>query len=179
MQNFPAPDLSLQLGMLHEMAREKEKAAQFYNHTLSGGYYPEALMALARLAAQARNNPLARQHLESALNIDRPLGDKAVGPLPLFNQILGQLLELEEPVPNCRAWRAHLLGLRAPHAFAAKSALVYAPTSQAAEAMLQMLFAKMQPGVPPIVGQATVWREAEKEYQPDGPVRAGVQAILN
>ena len=47
-----------------------------------------------------------------------------------------------------------------------------------AQGMLQALFARMQPGVPPIPTSSIGWTEAIKENQPDGPVRAGIQGIL-
>jgi Zn-dependent protease with chaperone function len=178
-QKHPGPHLSLRLGFLHEVARQREKASRFYNDSLAGGFYPEALLGLARLEALAQNKALARQHLAAALNVDRALGEKAVGPLPLLHQILGLLLSLDEPVIDCRAWIAHLNGGKSPPGLANKLLLIYARSSQEAEVMLQSLFAKMQPGVPPIPNANIGWEPAGKEKQPDGPVRAGVQCILD
>lgn len=152
-QLHPGPHLILRLGFLHEAARQRDKASRFYNESLAGGYYPEALLGLARLEAQARNKDLARQHLAAALNIERPLGEKAVGSLPLLHQILGLSLSLDEPVLDCRAWTARLNGGKSPPGLENKSLLIYARSSQDAEAMLQSLFAKMQPGNLPFPGQ--------------------------
>ena len=136
-------------------------------------------MGLARLEAQAQNKEHARQHLAAALNVGQPLGEKAVGPLPLLHEILDLSLALDEPVTDCRAWTAHLNGGKSPPGLENKSILIYARSSQEAEEMLQTLFAKMQPGVPPIPNSNIGWAQASKEKQPDGPVRAGIQAILN
>jgi len=167
------------LGRHHEIARQNQKAADFYNEALAAGFYPESLLGLARLEALQRNKEQARKHLIAALNTDRELGEKAVGPLPLFHQITGQMLSLEEPVPNCRAWVASLNGGKSPPGLANKSVLIYASGRPQAEQFLNELISAMQPGTPPVVTSNLGWREAEKEKQPDGPVRAGIQCVLN
>ena len=178
-QKQPGAHLSVRLGSLYEMARLKEKASGFYSEALTIGFFPEALIGLARLEAQAQNAAQARKHLVEALNLQRPLGDKAVGPLPLFNQILGQLLALEDPARDCRAWIAHLNGGKSPPGLENKSLLVYATSSQQAEDTLFNLFATMQPSAPPFPRSCIGWTQAGQEQQPDGPVRPGVQGILN
>ena len=175
----PGPHLFVRLGQFHEIARQNQKAANFYNEALAVGFYPESLLGLARLEAHAKNKEQAKRHLMAALDTVRPLGQKAVGPLPLFHRITGQLLSLEDPVPNCRAWVASTDGgKKTPPGLVNKSILVYAPGRLQAEQFLYEIFGAMQPGTSPV--PSTVgWREAEKERQPDGPVRPGVQGVLN
>lgn len=173
------PHYFVWLGRFHEAARQNQKAASFYNEALAAGFYPESLLGLARLEAQERNKEQAKKYLIEALNTGRALGEKAVGPLPLFNRITSQLLSLEEPMQNCRAWIASLNGGKSPPGLANKSLLIYAPGRRQAEEFLNELVCAMQPGTPPLIPSSIGWREAEKEKQPDGPVRAGIQCVLN
>jgi tetratricopeptide (TPR) repeat protein len=175
----PAPHLTLRLAYLYEVARQREKAAAYYQEALTNGFYPEGLIGLARLETQTQNKEQARLHLLSALNTERTLGEKAIGPLPLFHQILGQLAALEAPVPECRAWVATLNGGKSPPGLEKKSLLIYAVTRQQAEASLNKLFAAMQPTTPPPPPTAIGWTDARKELQPDGPVFPGVQGVMN
>lgn len=169
----------VRLGQFHEVARQNERAASLYHEALTAGFYPESLLGLARLETHAKNKEQARKHLLAALDTERPLGEKAVGPLPLFHRITGQLVSLEEPLPNCRAWIASMNGGKSPPGLANKSLLIYAAERQQAERFLNDLFQAMQPGTPPIPISQIGWKEAEKEKQPDGPVRPGIQGVLN
>lgn len=175
----PGADWFIRLGQFHEAARENAKASGLYNEALTKGFYPEGLLGLARIEAQTQNRGPAREHLIAALNTQRELGKKGVGPLPLFNQILSQLLALQEPVPSCRAWTATLNGGHSPPGLANKQLLIYASTREQADQSLQIVLQAMQPGVPPIPVSSIGWTAVRKERQPDGPVLAGVQGILN
>jgi tetratricopeptide (TPR) repeat protein len=175
----PSAHLFVRLGQFYEVARQHQKAANFYNEALTAGFYPESLLGLARIEAHAKNKEQAKKHLIAALDTARPLGQKAVGPLPLFHRIAGQLLALEDPVANCRAWVASLNGGKSPPGLANKSLLIYAPGRVQAEQFLNEIVGAMQPGIPPIAPANIGWKELEKEKQPDGPVRPGIQAVLN
>jgi Zn-dependent protease with chaperone function/tetratricopeptide (TPR) repeat protein len=165
------------LGRCYEAARQDLKAAAFYDEALAMGFYPEALMGLARLEARHQKKEEARNYLVSALNTERELGERALGPLPLLRQILAQLVSLEEPVAGCRAWIATLKDGRSPAGLANKSLLIYAPSHQYARDSLHRLLSAMQPAVPPIMSDIS-WAEAPKEQQPDQPVRAGIQGVM-
>jgi hypothetical protein len=169
----------VKLGRHFEIARQDQKAAAFYRQSLTDGFYPESLLGLARLQAKEQKREEARQLLVAALNTERVLGERALGPLPLFHEITGQLLSLEDPVAGCRAWIASLNGGGSPKALANKSILIYAPARQSAEHYLSNLLAAMEPSLPPVSASEMGWREARQEQQPDGPVRAGIQCVLN
>ena len=110
--------------------------------------------------------------------MERELGERALGPLPLFRQILAQLASLEEPVAGCRAWIATLKGGRLPAGLANKSLLIYAPSQQYAKDSLHRLLSAMQPAAPPIPMSNISWAEVRKEQQPDQPVPAGIQGVI-
>jgi hypothetical protein len=167
------------LGEVHEVARQYEKAISFYREALAAAHYPEALLGLGRLEVERRNRVQARCHVLAALDITRPLGKKGVGTLPLFGRILGQLVSIEDPVPNCRAWIAKLNGNASPAALANTSFVIYSPGRQEAEQSLRTILDAMQPGLPPVLPTTICWREAPKEQQPDRPVRPGVQGVLS
>jgi len=167
------------LGEIHEVARQQEKAVALYSEALASAHYLEALLGLGRLDAEHRNRVQAKRHVLATLDITRPLGKKGVGTLPLFGRILGQLLSLEDPVPNCRAWIAKLNGNTSPAVLANTSFMIYSPGRQEAEQSLRTLLDAMQPGLPPVLPTTISWREAPKEQQPDSPVRPGVQAVLS
>jgi tetratricopeptide (TPR) repeat protein len=169
----------VRLGEIHEVARLHDKAVAFYGEALAAAYYPEALLGLGRLDAERRNWEQAKRHVLAALDITRPLGRNGVGALPLFGRILGQLVSLEGPVPNCRAWIARLNGNTSPAALANTSFMIYSPSRQEAERSLRTVLDAMQPGLPPVLPTTIHWREAPKEQQPDGPVRPGVQGFLS
>jgi hypothetical protein len=167
------------LGHANELARQDVKAVAYYDQALSRGFYPEALMGLARVEARARNKDKARAHLMSALNTERTLGEKAAGPLPLFHHILSQMLSLEDPVPACRAWVASLNGSKSPPGLLNRALMVHAQSRQEAEGALGRLFSAMQPSIPPLATSSIGWAEAPAEEQPDGPVRPGVQGVVS
>jgi Zn-dependent protease with chaperone function len=178
-QKKPGAHYFVRLGQVYEVAREHTTAAEFYREALGNGFYPEALVGLGRLEALAQNKALARKHLLEALAVDRPLADKAVAPLPLLHAILSQLLALQQPTPNCRAWVATLNGGTAPRGLEHKSLLIYARDRVQAEQSLYTIFRAMQPKAPPPVPGSVGWMEGGPEQQPDGPVLAGVQGVLN
>jgi len=169
----------VRLGQIHEVARQHEKAFVFYREALAAAHYPEALLGLARLDAECNKRVQSKRHVLAALDITRQVGKKGVGTLPLFGRILGQLLSLEDPVPNCRAWIAKLNGNTSPAVLANTSFMIYSPGRQEAEQSLRTLLDAMQPGLPPVLPTTISWREAPKEQQPDSPVRPGVQAVLS
>jgi heat shock protein HtpX len=167
------------LGRYFETARQHQKAAAFYQQSLAEGFYPESLIGLARLETKEKRTEEARKLLFSALNTERTLPEKAVGPVPLFHEINALLLALQEPVVGCRGWIASFNGSCSPKVLANKSVLIYATRRESAEQYLTAMAAALEPSLPPILPSSIRWSEAQREVQPDGPVCAGIQYVLN
>jgi tetratricopeptide (TPR) repeat protein len=171
-----AGDMLVNLARSYEIARQYQTASDLYQEALKAGHYPEALLGLGRVEKERRNRETARRHILEALNLSRPLGENATGPLPLFNTIVGHLVALEEPVPHCKAWIASFDGSMKPQALANTSLLVYATARQQAEQSLDAILNAMEPGVP-VSRYGIFWKDAPKERQPEIPVRPGVQSV--
>jgi Zn-dependent protease with chaperone function/tetratricopeptide (TPR) repeat protein len=171
-------NMLVRLGLTYEMARQAGQASGFYQQALAAGHYPEALLGLGRLEAERGRKEQSRRHVLAALNLTRTLAQNATGPLPLFQTVLRQLLNLEEPAPNCEAWIASTTRQVVPAA-ANKSFLVYAPTGQEPGKWLNEILLAMQPDEPPPFSANAVWRRAPKEQQPFGLVRPGVQGVFD
>ena len=172
-------DTLIQLGGAYELARQHERAAGFYRQAVLSAHYPEALLGLARVEKERRNQEEARRFLLAALDTSKPPGPKGLGSLPLLGQILGHLVMLEKPAPKCHAWIASLRGGNAPPGLANKNFLVYATDPDGAENHFNAMIAAMNPGAPPLTDGTISWEAAPKEQQPAVPVRPGVQGILN
>ncbi len=168
----------VRLGEAYEAARNGESAATFYQQALAAAHYPEAHLGMARLEAGRQNKEQARQHLLAALNTKRPVGEGGIGPLPLFQRIVTQLLQLQEPELNCRAWVARLAANVSVPALANQSFMIYAPARAEAERYLNLIVGAMQPELPPVQSAIIHWHEAPRQQQPDGPCRPGVQGVL-
>jgi heat shock protein HtpX len=175
-QSPDGPLKFVKLGETYEAARLDARAEEHFQHALTVGHYPEALLGLGRLETHRQNKDQARLHLLAALDVLRPLGENSVGPLPLVVPILQQLKLLQDPVQNCRGWVAAFPANVKPVALANRAFLIYAPNGEEAKKSLNTMLQAMQPDVPP---PAANWKSAPREQQPDGPVHAGIQAVLN
>jgi Zn-dependent protease with chaperone function len=176
-QSKRAYDL-VRLGALYESARKAEKAANYYNQALVAGHFPEALLGLARLEVERKNIKMAEHYALAAVDLKKPVGEGGAGPLQLLHRIFGQLVMLEEPVLNGRAWIATLTGTGGPPSLAQHSFMIFAANSRDAEERLRKVLSAMQPGSPPLLPNAILWCQAPKDQQPDGPVRLGVQGLV-
>jgi tetratricopeptide (TPR) repeat protein len=174
----PGAQMLVRLGGVYESARRSDQAAAYYNEALAAGYYPEALLGQARMAAERQDKEQAQRHVLAALDLKRALGAGGAGPLQIFQQALGQLLMLQEPALNCQAWIATLNGGNSPAALVNRSFMIFAHGRQQAEQTLNTLLGALQPGAPPVLPASIGWRPAPREQQPDGPVRPGVQGLL-
>lgn len=171
------PHQLVRIGEYYETARRPDEAAALFQEALTAGHYPQALLGLSRLAAEKKDLTTARSQALNALDLNRALGKHAVGPLPLFHQILGQLVALEEPRPRCHAWLAKLGTNITPKALASTTLLIYATDIRHAEVLLRNILEATQPGVPPLAMSNVSWTDAPKKQQPEAPVRPGVYGI--
>ena len=168
------PATILQLGHVHEEARQDEKAEKYFRQALEMGHYPEALVGLGRLEINRQNRSLAETHLLAALDLQRTPGENSVGAIPLVASILEKLAWLREPILGCRAWIAALPEEAPPSPFAGVSFLVHAPDASEAQRLLENVLEAMRPGTPlPVIR----WNPAPKPQQPDGPVSPGVHVL--
>jgi tetratricopeptide (TPR) repeat protein len=168
----------VRLGGVYEAARKTDTAREYYNEAIEAAYFPEALLGLARIEAEARNNTLAESHLFAALDLQKTVGKGGAGPLQVILQTFSQLLALHEPVLNCQAWIASLNGGVGPPPLLHHSFMIFAHSRDDAENHLMRLFAAMQPGLPPINPSRIGWRLAPKEQQPDGPAVPGIHGFV-
>jgi tetratricopeptide (TPR) repeat protein len=168
----------VRLGAVYEAARKTGTAREYYNEAIEAAYFPEALLGLARIEAEGKNNALAESHLFAALDLQKTVGKGGAEPLQVILQTFSQLLALQEPVLNCQAWIASLNGGVGPAPLLHHSFMIFASNRDDAENLLMRLFAAMQPGLPPINPSRIGWRMAPKEHQPDGPAVPGIHGFV-
>lgn len=179
--NDASPKWLIRLGTLFQNARLDDDAGSFLHEALQVGHYPESHLELARLATSRRDTAVARSHLLAALNVEKKLGEKATGPLPLFHHTLAALIQQEEPRSDCRAWIATFPSGEpptTPAALSKRSFFIYAPDQTAAENYADTILVSMQPTNPPARAATLHWKPAPKDQQPVRPVRPGVEYVL-
>jgi Zn-dependent protease with chaperone function/Tfp pilus assembly protein PilF len=167
----------VRLGHLYETARLGDGAAALYQEALAAGHYPEAHLGLGRIETERKHKPEARRHILAALNIDLTVGKEGVTPWQLLHPILTQMLWLEEPLPNCRAWTVAFRGNGRPAVLAGQSFMVFAPDLPQAREYVQTILRALHPEKPPEILPEHNWTPAPRPMQPDGPVRPGVQGL--
>jgi Zn-dependent protease with chaperone function len=178
LRNSPPAHMIVQLAAAYELSRQLDKAARFYREALAKAFYPDACLGLARLEAERNNAGAARRHALGALNFRQPLGMHATPPMELLRPALTQLALLEAPIQSGRAWIAELAQNAAPTALAGMSFVVYASSQQAAEKYFLTVIDAMFAGGSHVVVSKITWRLAPPEHQPFGPVRPGVQPLI-
>jgi tetratricopeptide (TPR) repeat protein len=166
------------LGGTFERARQDQKAARFYREALDLGHYPEALLGLARIAANEKRVNEAKNYLISALDLEKTVGSNGRDGVELFHPIINQLALLDAPRENCTAWIATFPAGSFPKALAQRAVMIYATSRRAAENHLDVVTAAMQPTQGATASSKLQWREAPKDQQPARPVREGVQFVL-
>lgn len=167
------------LGHAYELARKNEQAAGFFKRALQSAHFPEACLALGRLELHARNKTEARRYFLNALNTVPEVGENGANVITLFPHAVGQLVMLNEPMENCRAWIATCGKVAPLPAFANSTFLVYASEKTDAEKYFHEIVAAMQPNKPPALGATVTWREAPRDQQPVGPVKPGLQCAIH
>jgi Zn-dependent protease with chaperone function len=172
------PQWLVGVAVAFEGAREDQTAERFYREALKKGHYPEALLGLARVAANGKRSNEAKEHLISALDIEMSVGPYGRSALELFHHTVGQLMMLDEPRENCMAWIVGFPAGASPAALARRSLMLYATSRRAAENHLQMVLEAMRPGQSVTPTWQLDWKEAPRDQQPARPVREGVQFVL-
>jgi hypothetical protein len=168
----------VQLAAHYELARQFEKAEQYYRSALERAYYPDACLGLARLETERQNPGVARSHVMAALDFGKSLGRHATPPLELLRSALTQLALLEPTVGSAQAWIATLPVGSAPAAIAGMSFVVYATNQAAAQKHFASVINGICEGGPRIEMSNIAWRMAPPEHQPFGPVRQGIQPLF-
>jgi hypothetical protein len=171
-----APSL-IRLGSVFEAGRQDQYAGQFYRDALNLGHYPEALLGLARLAANEERRDEAKELLSRAMNTTLEAGPKGRTGIQLFQPIVTQLALLEQPRADCKAWIVTFPADATPAALAGISLLIYGVTRYAAERNLNFVRNAMEPDSPDSATQLN-WREAPADQQPARPVHEGIQSVL-
>ncbi|MGZ5566953.1 MAG: hypothetical protein ACXWKG_08070, partial [Limisphaerales bacterium] len=174
----PKTQQLIRAGELHETARRDEQAQQFYLEASGRGHYPQALLGLSRVAALKKKKEESVAHALGALNLDLPLPEDAVGPLPLFPQIMAQVMLANERVPNCEAWIATLAGSVWHAHLNGRSFMVYAVSRSMAEDYVNEMLRAFRVQSPPTQNAGIAFRMAPKEQQPLAPVYPGVQFVV-
>ncbi len=177
-QESAESDATVRLGGVYELARNYEKATEYYLKAVADGYYPEAFLGLARLAFKRKDFKEAHKYSLSALDTVRSVKSNGRGPLDIFPQTLAQLVALEEVRPDCRAWIATFRNKAPLTAVANRSFMVFAPQQEDAERYLRMIVEAMQPNSQPFSATTLHWEPAPADQQPARPVRPGVQYVL-
>ncbi len=178
LRSSPSPHMIVQLGAFYELSRQSDQAARFYREALGHAFYPDACLGLARLEEERGNTIAARQHTLAALDFRQPLGKHATPPWELLRLTLTQLALLEKPIKSGQAWIVDLPDKALPSPLAGMSFIVYASNRPRAERCFQTILEAMSPKGPRVVVSDILWRLAPPEYQPFGPVRPGVQPLL-
>jgi Zn-dependent protease with chaperone function len=164
-------------GLLYEDARVDATAVKFFQAALERGHYPQALLALARSASQARDHTRAREHIFAALDTTKTLGEGAASAYDVFQAALAQLLNLEEPIAECRAWIAGVLPGKQAGPLSKHAVVVFARTEKEAGTYFQDLIRATQPAAAPVAGAYLDVKFAPGDLQPARPVRPGVQYV--
>jgi len=170
-------DYLLAIGHQYESARDDRNAAAYFSRALEKGHYPAAHLGLARLAAQARNKSQAREHIFASLDTSKLLGENASTPHQLFHSALSQLLSLEAPTRECRAWIADFPPGSPSAALKHRSLMIYSRTEKEAESHLQAIMQALEPNQPSLTAEHFRLILAPNDQQPVQPVRPGVQHL--
>jgi Zn-dependent protease with chaperone function/tetratricopeptide (TPR) repeat protein len=168
--------LRIRLAAAHEDVRRNERAWALYEAATQLGHYPEARLALGRLATRRGQHDEARRHLLGTLNTKLPLGPKAAPPLHLFGAVIASLRELRGPGVPCQAWIATYSPGTEPGPLAGMSFVLFARDEAEARADMRIIADAILPDNQLRPSHVT-FRLAPKDRQPVGAVVPGVQYV--
>lgn len=168
--------LHIRLAAAHEDVRRNERAWALYEAATRLGHYPEARLALGRLATRRGRHDDARFHLLAALNTKLTLGPKALPPLSLFGAVVASLRELRGPGVPCQAWIATYDSGPVLGPLAGVSFVLFAQDETQARADMRGIADAILPDNQISPCHVTL-RLAPKDRQPIGAVVPGVQYV--
>ena len=171
------PHLLLRLGEAYEMSRKPDRAAAFYRASLQAAHYPEAWQGLGRIEAHQANRVDAERCFLAALDGSRTVGANGRDWLECMPNTLAALIGLRDPVTECKGWIAVLPPDLPVPPLNNRSMLVFARGKQEAQQLLETILVAIDHRMTSHTHQVQ-WRSAPRDYQPAGPVRPGVEALL-
>jgi len=167
----------LGIGGLFERARKDDKAQEFFQRALLRGHYPEGLLGMARLANHAGDKELARRYALSSMDVTKTLGEKATSAQLVFGHSLAMLVNLQDPVANCRAWIARIPAAAKPGPLTNRSLMVYAVEENTVHEYTEAVLRALEPGKDFASSPKTKLNLAPQDLQPVRPVRPGIQYV--
>jgi len=165
------------IARLLEGARRDDQAKEFYERAKEQGYYPEALLGLARLANHTHNKDLTRFYTLAALDTTKPLGEKANSTFSIFPNALAQLVALQDPLADCQAWIARFPEFSKPGPLTKHSLMVFAREEKEAIEYAEVILNALSPNQGSTSLPKVTLTRAPKDLQPARPVRPGVQYV--
>jgi Zn-dependent protease with chaperone function len=151
----------------------REAATAYFRRALDGGYYPQAYMALSKMALDAGDKVAARQLFFEGLDATKPTPFDAPPVLAMLGDALAGLHSINDTTPQkVKAYEVELDVRTTPLEMAKLTLLVLSAAGTEVMAAADELFAALLPGQE-VAGKAS-WKEAPKEIQPDALAPPGI-----
>jgi tetratricopeptide (TPR) repeat protein len=175
-QEHPGVQTFLEVAHAYEEAGLPEQARPYLERVSQEGFYPQALLGLARLASRRQEYDQARAYLRSALDVTRELSPQAQSPWELLGPICRELAALNEPVASGSLWTVHLDLSGCPVHIPRLSLMVFAPTLESAQDCVDDLIAAMLPGET-LPRTAVTWDAVPSGHSPESPLPPGIYGV--
>ena len=175
-QNAREARAQIEVGEALSQASEaplREEAARCFQRALEIGFYPQAVVALSRLAYDRDDTPAARALLLESLDCTKTRPHDAAHPLSQLDDVINGLRLVDDAAPaRLEGWEFELecakMGLDVKQLFL----LCLFPDEAQARAAASEIFEALLPGRE-WQSKMKAWRAAER-YQPDEPMVPGV-----
>jgi Zn-dependent protease with chaperone function len=142
----PGPKTVCHLGQAYLDAKQDQIGRDYLERVSREGFYPRALVCLAHLAVGRKEYDRARADLLAALDLTRPLGPEAEGPLELLEEVCQALATMAEPINDASAWAAVLNLPSGLTQWQRLGLLVHAASLEGAREQVRELYEAMIPG---------------------------------
>jgi Zn-dependent protease with chaperone function/Tfp pilus assembly protein PilF len=166
----PGPETLLRLGQADLESNHYDTAERYLERLTGDSFYPAALLGLAHIAYQRREIDRCRAQLLAALDLTRPPGPKADGPLDLLDDVCRGLAALSEPVKRGVAYTVAFALPQPPSPVASLSLAVYAANREQARDLVVEIYRALHPGHE-LADHQIFWRDDEA---PDMPLSPGI-----